>query len=85
MTIADADNLRELKNLLDDENYRVSTFPQDRWDNLPSHYTNGLSPQDFRGKFLNSALQFDHKLFKISNREAMLMDPQQRLLLQSVW
>jgi probable biosynthetic protein (TIGR04098 family) len=80
-----AKNLEELQTLLDEEAYSLSDFPQSRWDALPGHYTQGLSPKDFKAKFLENALHFDHKLFKISVREAMMMDPQQRLLLQSVW
>jgi probable biosynthetic protein (TIGR04098 family) len=83
--ISGANSIEELGELLASETYHVTSFPKERWDSLPSHFTKGLSPTSFKGKFVDSLLNFDHKLFKISIREAMLMDPQHRLLLQSVW
>lgn len=85
MEISEADSLEGLAALLSAEDYQVTSFPEERWEALPSHYKKGLSSKSFKGKFLDNMLNFDHKLFKISVREAMLMDPQHRLLLQSVW
>jgi len=85
MEISEADSLEELKNILESEVYNVRSFPEERWSSLPAHYTKGLSSENFKGKFLDSILNFDHKLFKISVRESMLMDPQHKLLLESVW
>ncbi len=83
--IAKADTIEKLSTLFESEAYQVRTFPEERWEQLPLHYREGLSPTSFKGNFLDSMLRFDHKLFKISIREAMLMDPQHKLLLQSVW
>jgi acyl transferase domain-containing protein/NADP-dependent 3-hydroxy acid dehydrogenase YdfG len=85
LEISGANTLDELKGILESGTYKVSSFPQKRWEMIPSCYTQSLNPNSFKGKFLNNILAFDNQLFNISARESMLMDPQQRLLMHSVW
>lgn len=62
-----------------------SAYPEERWRLLPGELTANERREDCSGFFLDGVLGFDHQLFGVSPREAMLMDPQQRLVLQSVW
>ena len=63
----------------------ITPYPKDRWERMPKDFTANKRREDYPGNYLKDILKFDHRLFTISPREAMLMDPQQRLLLQSVW
>ncbi len=83
--LPNADTLDDFWSLFSGGPAEAQSYPRERWDCLPSELTRGHRREDCRGLFFDDIRGFDHRLFNISVREAMLMDPQQRLLLQSVW
>ncbi len=85
LRVPGADTLTEFWDLMMEGSSAPTSYPKERWDCLPEALTRGERREEYQGYFLKDILRFDHKLFKISPREAMLMDPQQRLLLHSVW
>ncbi len=83
--LPNADTLDDFWALFSGAPAEARPYPRERWDSLPSDLTRGHRREDCCGVFFDDIQGFDHRLFNISAREAMLMDPQQRLLLQSIW
>jgi acyl transferase domain-containing protein/NADP-dependent 3-hydroxy acid dehydrogenase YdfG/acyl carrier protein len=80
-----AAGLAELWDLVSAGERHAGCYPEHRWRLLPPALVGDLSRDACPGWFLDDALRFDHRLFGVSPREAMVMDPQQRQVLHSVW
>ncbi|WP_193065049.1 condensation domain-containing protein [Oceanobacillus oncorhynchi] len=78
-----AQNKDELWELLTTENNMISSFPDNRKDDV-MRYLSDQQSEFLKGTYFNEIDKFDYAYFGLSPKEASLMDPNHRLFLEAV-
>lgn len=89
MNLPKAQNLEQLKNLLDGKVDCISYPNKLRKEDIVSYLEyKGVHSKDYKfieAAFLPEIDKFDYPFFRITSKEASTMDPYQRLFLQTAW